>query len=215
MVMNVYRDIAAVVTGSKRVPGHDNKDVEPMIDPKAELEKENGSNKGTEVLGSLDGTFPPIQNPQPKPQPSPPHSEEVSIMGLFHQMVREEQAEKETAQTKTQQATSALAQIVEKQTEKGKEKTPVASQTKPKPSGKGIKRMAIETKFLKRRKSSRIAKKSKPATISSPQEPLKVSDKSSPETSPQKSPPEPSPEPLNVKYFTGDESSPSSSSQDD
>ncbi|EOY20292.1 Uncharacterized protein TCM_045746 [Theobroma cacao] len=185
------------------------KDAEPMIDPKVELDKEKGSNKGTEVLGSLDGTSPPIQDPQPEPQPSPSPSEEVSIMGLFHQMVHEEQVEKEAAKVKTQQVTSAPTHTTKKQTKKEKEKAIATPQAKSKPPGKGIKRMATKTKFLKRRKSSRITEKARPATISSPQEPLEVFDKSSPE----QSPPKPSLEPLNVFYGT-DESTLSASSED-
>ncbi|XP_017980989.1 PREDICTED: pollen-specific leucine-rich repeat extensin-like protein 1 [Theobroma cacao] len=191
-------------------PVPQDKDVEPMIDPEVELEKEKESDKGTEVLGSLDDTPPPIQDPQLEPQPFPPYSEKVSIMGLFHQMVHEEQAKKEAAKVKTQQATSVPVQTTEKQIRKEKEKTTTAPQVKSKPPSKGIKKMATKTNFLKRRKSSKSVEKARPSTISSPQEPLEVSDKSSPEPSPQKSPPEPSPEPLNVKYFT-DESSPSSS----
>ncbi|EOY08686.1 Uncharacterized protein TCM_023726 [Theobroma cacao] len=165
------------------------------------------------MLSSLDENPPFAPEPQKK-QPSPSNSVEVSIMDVFHQMVREEQVEKEAAKAHAQKsAFIEPAHIAEEQSSKEKEKVAIAPQAKSKPSSKGMKIMATKTKFLKRRKSSNIAEKAKPLVICSPQDLLEVSNKSSPEPSPQKSPPEPSPEPLNVKYFTN-ESSPSSYLED-
>ncbi|XP_017984324.1 PREDICTED: uncharacterized protein LOC108663620 [Theobroma cacao] len=144
------------------------------------------SEQGTEVLGSLDENPPFPPKPQ-KEQLSPPNSEEVSIMDVFHQMVKEEQAEKEAAEAQAQKfAFIEPTPTSEKLSGKGKEKAPAASQAQSKPLGKGMTTMATKTKFLKRRKYSRIPEKAKPSVIFSPQEPLEIPNKSSLEPSPQK-----------------------------
>ncbi|WRX22572.1 hypothetical protein QQP08_015059 [Theobroma cacao] len=56
--------------------GHESKSVQPRKSPTFELENDEKSNEGTEVLGSFDDTSPPHDEPQPE-QPSPPNSEEV------------------------------------------------------------------------------------------------------------------------------------------
>ncbi|XP_017976403.1 PREDICTED: altered inheritance of mitochondria protein 21-like [Theobroma cacao] len=169
-----------------------------------EPQSKNDSEQRTKVVGSE----------TKKQQTSPPNSEEVSIMDIFHQMVKEGQAEKNTARIETQkdgedvekgkQPTSATK--VKAKAEKYK--ATITPPTEAKPPTKGKKTMATKTTFLKRKKSSKLAKKSKPVSTSSLQSPIPVSDKSTPEPSFRQSSPlrEPYPFPLNPFYDT--ESSP-------
>ncbi|XP_017973383.1 PREDICTED: uncharacterized protein LOC108661398 [Theobroma cacao] len=176
--------------------------------------------EGTEILGSFDDISPPHDEPQPE-QPSPPNFEEVSIMDIFHRMVKEEQAEKEVAKAKAQKPTSVKAfpesmQTIRQTDQSGKDKgkATAPTQKKPKPPGKGRKTMATKTKFLKRRKFSKIAEKAKPSTISSTQDPLQILDQYSTEASPKSPSPQPSLEPLNVYFGTNKSTSFASSEID-
>ncbi|WRX11175.1 Integrase [Theobroma cacao] len=64
--------------------------------PNLSLKRKLSPEQGTKVIGSLDEN--PSSHPEPeKEQPSPSNSEKLSIMDVFNQMVREEQAEKEAA----------------------------------------------------------------------------------------------------------------------
>ncbi|WRX18654.1 Reverse transcriptase [Theobroma cacao] len=160
--------------------------------------------QGTEVVGSE----------TKKQQTSPPNSEEVSIIDIFHQMVKEEQAEKDTAMTETPKDGEYVgkgkkpASATRVKAKVGKAKATTAPPTEAKPPTKEKKTMATKIAFLKRKKSSKLVEKFRPVSTSSPQSPILVLDKSSLEPSPRQSSPlrEPSPFPLNPFYDT--ESSP-------
>ncbi|WRX23084.1 Reverse transcriptase [Theobroma cacao] len=180
--------------------GHESEVDQPRKSPSLEPQKEAKSEQGTEVLGSL-GEIPPSHHKPQQEQFSPPNSVEVSIMDVFHQIVKEEQVEKETAKGKAQKLVSPKkspkpALVTKEQSGKGKEKVAATPQVKSEPSGIGMKTMATKTKIIKRLKSSKIVEKARSSAISSPQDPLEIPDKSSPEPLPQKSPPKPSFEPL-------------------
>lgn len=74
--------------------GHELEEEQPRKSPSPELQDRDESDQGTEETASDRENTPTKPQPQLEPQPFPPHFEEVSIMGLFQQMVREEQVEK-------------------------------------------------------------------------------------------------------------------------
>ncbi|WRX15309.1 Reverse transcriptase [Theobroma cacao] len=155
-----------------------------------------------------------------KQQASSPNSEKVSIMNIFHQMVREEQAEKDTIKIATQKDGANVrkgkkhASTPKLKAKTGKLEATTAPPAEAKQPTKRRKTMATKTTFLKRRKSFRLTEKSKPVSASSPHSLIHISDKSIPESSLRKSSPlqEPSPFPLNSFYGTA--SSPSASSDE-
>ncbi|WRX24134.1 hypothetical protein QQP08_016621 [Theobroma cacao] len=153
----------------------------PTLKPKNEEE----SNEGTKVIRSFNDDSSQHDEAQPD-KPSPTNFEEILIMAVFHQMVREEEAEREGAKGKAQKQASPrdspkLVHATKKseQSDKRKGKTAASTEDKPKPIGKGRKTMATKTKILKRRKSSRIVDKAKPSVKSSVQDLFLISDKSS------------------------------------
>ncbi|WRX16232.1 Integrase [Theobroma cacao] len=122
---------------------------QPAKTPSLELQDKGKSDQGTKVLESDQENAPTEPQLQPEPQPFPPHSEEVSIMGLFHQMVQEEQVEKEAVKGKAQQVAFTPAHRMKVKSGKGKQKVTAAPQPVTKPLTKGKKTMATKTTFLK------------------------------------------------------------------
>ncbi|EOY09214.1 Uncharacterized protein TCM_024623 [Theobroma cacao] len=101
---------------------------------------------GQDAEGSafqVEGHEPEVDQPRKSPSPKPQkeaksEQEEVSIM-VFHQMVREEQAENEAAKRKAEKSVSPkespeLVLVIKEQYGKGKEKAAAALQSKSKPS---------------------------------------------------------------------------------
>ncbi|WRX20682.1 Reverse transcriptase [Theobroma cacao] len=156
---STYKSVSPILQTEDSHQGVD----QPAKTPSLELQSKNESEQGTEVVGSK----------TKKQQASPPNSEEISIMDIFHQMVREGQAEKDTARTETQKdggdigkgkKPTSAPRVKEKS---GKEKATATPPTEAKAPTKGKKTMATKIAFLNRRKSSRLAEKSKPISASS------------------------------------------------
>ncbi|WRX07826.1 Reverse transcriptase [Theobroma cacao] len=150
---STYKSVNFVLQTEDSPQGVDKPTKTSSIEP----QNKNDSEQGIEVVGSE----------TKKQQTSPPNSEEVSIMDIFYQMVKERQAEKDTAKTETQNDGEDVgkgkkfgsATKVKAKAEKAE--ATAASPIEAKSLTKGRKTMATKTAFFKRRKSSRLPKKSR------------------------------------------------------
>lgn len=100
-----------------QVEGDEPESIPARKQPTPEVEIEEKDSDNTKVIGSFNDNYSQHDEAQTD-KPSPANSEEILIMDVFHQMVREDEAKNEVAKSKTQKASTQklpLNQFIQQQ----------------------------------------------------------------------------------------------------